>query len=184
MYVCLLKHTYIHACLEVSDIHTYMLKQASRSSVCMYVCLYVWDSKLWSGGWVRFLTKNLQYLNDNSIFLRFVRGGTSGGSRQTYIHTCLGDWDIHTCLATWDIHTYMLSYLRLSTPCGAHELSYYSILMRRAKPGYVCMYTSINIVSLCISFWGSPKIMVFIALRLSLICIFPHRQRGFSNIPA
>ena len=103
MYVCLLKHTYIHACLEVSDIHTYMLKQASRSSVCMYVCMYVWDSKLWSGGWVRFLTKNLQYLNDNSIFLRFVRGGTSGGSRQTYIHTCL---------ATWDIHTYMLSYLR------------------------------------------------------------------------
>ena len=64
-----------------------MLKQASRSSVCMYVCMYVWDSKLWSGGWVRFLTKNLQYLNDNSIFLRFVRGGTSGGSRQTYIHT-------------------------------------------------------------------------------------------------
>ena len=36
--------------------------------------------------------------------------------------------------------------------CGAHELSYYNILMRRAKTGYVCMYTSINIVSRTVSF--------------------------------
>ena len=29
--------------------------------------------------------------------------------------------------------------------------------MRRAKTGYVCMYTSINIVSMCITFRGSPR---------------------------
>ena len=32
---------------------------------------------------------------------------------------------------------------------------------------------------MCISFGRSPKIMVFIALRYGLICIFPDRQRGF-----
>ena len=33
----------------------------------------------------------------------------------------------------------------------------WTMLMRRAKTGYVCMYTSINIVSMCITFWGSPR---------------------------
>ena len=45
--------------------------------------------------------------------------------------------------------------LGISIRCVAHGLK--SILMRRANSQYVCMYTSINIVSLCISYWWSQK---------------------------
>ena len=89
-------HTYIHTCLYVCMLVCLY--------VCMYVCMYacmhtyihvihsihtwmyVWDAKLSSRGRVRFLMKNVQYLIDQFNFLRFVRGGTSGGPRHTYMH--------------------------------------------------------------------------------------------------
>ena len=41
----------------------------------------------------------------------------------------------------------------------------WTMLMRRAKTGYVCMYTSINIVSRPVSFWKFKKSMTLAALR-------------------
>ena len=52
--------------------------------------------------------------------------------------------DSNACLGVSDIHT----RLEISIRCAAHELSY----INATGSKLVCMYTSINIVSLCISF--------------------------------
>ena len=69
-----------------------------------------------------------------------------------------------------------------SIPCTAHELHVYQI--NATGEIWVCMYTSINIVSLCISFRGPPKTICFIDPRCALNCKNPHRQRGLGNIHA
>ena len=55
--------------------------------VCLQACMYVWDRKSSSQGWVRFLTENVQYWTFYSIFWDLWGGGTSGGPRHTYMLT-------------------------------------------------------------------------------------------------
>ena len=67
-----------HVCMSGVSKHVCM-------SPSMLVCMYVWDPKSSSRGWARFLTKNVQYLNDNAIF-EICEGGYFW-SPQTYIQT-------------------------------------------------------------------------------------------------
>ena len=52
------------------ELMSILMRRANSQYVCMYGCIYVcvWDPKLSSKGWVRFLTNNVQYLNDNALF--------------------------------------------------------------------------------------------------------------------
>ena len=136
------------------NMHTYMLSihtytQASQSEplhrerafekpstgrgflkhwACMYVCwacMYVCILNYRPRGWVQFLTKNVQYLNDNSIFWD-LWGGVLPDAL-----TC-----IHTCLAY--IHTHKLRNQNPSTGRG---------LLKNPPQGegfwnieHVCMY--------------------------------------------
>ena len=104
--------TYIHTSLAY--IHTYKLRNQKPSTgrgllknppqgegfwniehVCMYVCwacMYVCILNYRPRGWVQFLTKNVQYLNDNSIFWD-LWGGVLPDAL-TYIHPSIAC--IHT----------------------------------------------------------------------------------------
>ena len=106
-------HTYM------LSIHTYKLRNQKPSTgrgllknppqgegfwniehVCMYVCwacMYVCILNYRPRGWVQFLTKNVQYLNDNSIFWD-LWGGVLPDAL-TYIHTSLAY--IHTYIDTY-----------------------------------------------------------------------------------
>ena len=59
--------------------------------VCLQACMYVWDRKSSSQGWVRFLTENLQYWTFYSIFWDLWGGVlpealTYIHAQHTYIH--------------------------------------------------------------------------------------------------
>ena len=59
-----------------------------------------------------------------------------------------------------------------SIPCTAHELHVYQINAtgENCVCMYACMYTSINILSWCICFQGSPKTICFIEDRYAVNC--------------
>ena len=101
-----------HARLGISircgahELKSILMRRANSEYVCMYVCwacMYVCILNYRPRGWVQFLTKNVQYLNDNSIFWD-LWGGVLPDAL-----TC-----IHTCLAY--IHTYIHTSFAIRTP--------------------------------------------------------------------
>ena len=114
----------------------------------MYVCMSLSNLQnlLVSEG-VKFLTKNVQYLITNSIFWDLWGGGTSRSlaRRQTCMYVCMFElqtYPKHVCMYVWS--------LKHVCACWNPQAFVYVCM-------YVCMYTSINIVSMCISFWGSRR---------------------------
>ena len=73
----------------------------------MHVCMLNYRPR----GWVQFLSKNVQYLNDNSIFI--AKLGAVLTDTLTYIHTC--STYIHA-QHTY-IHTYMLKHTYVCIVC-------------------------------------------------------------------
>ena len=104
----------MHVCVYVKHVCMYVCW------ACMYVCMLNYRPR----GWVQFLTKNVQYLNDNSIFWD-LWGGVLPDAL-TYIHTCSAY--IHTYM-----HTYIDTYIHMY---AAHELSMHVCMDVK----HVCMY--------------------------------------------
>ena len=72
------------------------------------------------------------------------------------------------------------TFRELATVC---RVCVESILMRRANSQYVCMYTSINIVSKCISIWGLEKNVFVDEVSLPPKAKNPHRRKAKSETP-
>ena len=78
--------TYIHTCSGIHMYVSYVCLRCLSMYVCLQACMYVWDRKSSSQGWVRFLTENLQYWTFYSIFWDLWGGVLP--EALTYISVC------------------------------------------------------------------------------------------------
>ena len=141
IYVCMFEayihawglQTYIHTCLDVSDIHTYTL-----GGPCLNKLPEAQKIKFRAGSPECFKT-----LTETKVWTYFLvqAGYLSFGLQK-------------------------LRWRRAFSRCWVCMYVFgFTMLMRRAKTGYVCMYTSINIVSRTVSFWKFEKSLGLAAAR-------------------
>ena len=105
MYACIyecLKHPSMHVCLKSLSVYVclrpvsmYVCLRCLSMYVCLQACMYVWDRKSSSQGWVRFLTENVQYWTFYSIFWD-LWGGVLLEAPDN--HVCMYVWGVKSCM--------------------------------------------------------------------------------------